>query len=57
MAKSEVAAERVKLINPHIRVYPLTSKMDDSVESKRIFSHAFWGVTDVVLTALVIIHI
>lgn len=52
-SKSEVAVERIGLINPSIKVKALTSRMDESRESRSTFSHSFWKETDVVLTALV----
>ena len=62
-SKSVVAAERVRLIGARktsngipdvtMRIHPLTVPMEDSASSSAVFNHRFWGLADVVLTALV----
>jgi molybdopterin/thiamine biosynthesis adenylyltransferase len=49
-SKSMVAAEAVKLINPHINILPYSHAVGASSES--IFNAEFWDQVDIVATAL-----
>ena len=49
-AKSIIAAEQVKKINPSINIHPLIMKVDE--ESEDFFSEQFWQSADLIITAL-----